>query len=87
MGSPETDVTDDDDLNTLRRNVLLLAQETISRLLADLRYGSITQRNNAVRIVSPHLLRMLDATGQEDQLETLKEAVAGLMQDVRSTNP
>jgi hypothetical protein len=30
---------------------------------------------------------MLDATGQEDQLETLKEAVTGLMQDVRSTNP
>jgi|688.fasta_scaffold1888815_2 hypothetical protein len=87
MGSPETDVSDDDDLNMLRRNVLLLAQETIARLLSDLRYGSITQRNNAVRIVSPHLLRMLDATGQEDQLETLKEAVTGLMQDVRSTNP
>lgn len=86
MGSSETDVTDDE-FAVLRRNVLLLAQETIARLLADLRYGSITQRNNAVRIVSPHLLRMLDATGQEDQLETLKEAVTGLMQDVRSTSP
>lgn len=85
MGSSETDVATEDDLANLRRNVLLLAQETIARLLADLRYGSVTQRNNAVRIVSPHLLRMLDATGQEDQLESLKEAVTGLMQDVRAT--
>ena len=86
MGSPETDV-DDDPFADLRSNVLVLAQETIGRLLADLRYGSISQRNNAVRIVSPHLLRMLDATGQEDQMETLKEAVTGLMSDIRASDP
>jgi hypothetical protein len=86
MGSPETDV-DDDPFTELRSSVLLLAQETIGRLLADLRYGSIAQRNNAVRIVSPHLLRMLDATGQEDQMETLKEAVTGLMSDIRASDP
>jgi hypothetical protein len=30
---------------------------------------------------------MLDATGQEDQLETLKEAVTGLMSDIRASDP
>jgi hypothetical protein len=84
MAGTQADVEHEvDEIDLLRADVLSLAQLTLKQLKIDIEYGSMTQRNNAIRMVSPHLLRMLNATGEEDQLGALKQSITDLMSEVR----
>jgi hypothetical protein len=73
----------DADYESLRDEVVGLAQITLRRLKMDIEYGSITQRNAAIRLVAPYLLKVLDKTDEDDQLKTIRDAVDGLMGELR----
>lgn len=74
---------DDDPFDLLRADVLDLARVTLRKLRMDLEYGSVTQRNAAIKLITPYLLRTLDASNEQDQLAAVKEAIVGLMSDLR----
>lgn len=85
MAGTEAVTTPDgeDEFDLLRADVLDLARVTLRKLRMDLEYGSVTQRNAAIKLITPYLLRTLDASNEQDQLAAVKEAIVGLMSDLR----
>ena len=80
MGSPE-----DVEIENLRRRVVDLANATLHQLEIDLVRGSVAQRNAAIKVVAPYLLRILSSGNEEDQQADLKQAVTDLMAEMRGT--
>jgi len=72
----------DDALIQLRNRVLDLGHLALGELETDLRRGSVTQRNNAIKLVAPFLLRSLEARDDDAQLEAMKIAFTSLMEPV-----
>lgn len=72
----------DDALVQLRNRVLDLGNLALDNLEKDLRNGSVTQRNNAIKLVAPFLLRSLEARDDDAQLEAMKVAFTSLMEQV-----
>lgn len=72
-----------DAYESLRAEVIDLAHITLRRLRMDIEYGSVAQRNAAVRMVAPYMLKVLDRTDEDDQLKLIRDAVDGLMGELR----
>lgn len=80
--SPAIDLTAGDELAALRQRVLVLANSTLTELERDLRRGSLTQRNTAIRLIAPYLLKSLDSRDEDHAMEQMKAAFAELMSRV-----
>ena len=68
-----------DELEALRQRVIQLGEDTLTQLENDLRRGSVNQRNAAIRMIAPYLLKTLDASNTDDSKEQMKQAVDELM--------
>lgn len=71
-----------DELEALRQRVIRLGGDTLTQLENDLRRGSVNQRNAAIRMVAPYLLKALDASNTDDSKEQMREAVNELMAEM-----
>lgn len=79
MADPEDAL---DPLEALRARVIKLGSDTLTQLERDLTRGSVNQRNAAIRLVAPYLLKALDATDTDDSREQMKQAVEDLMAEM-----
>lgn len=61
-----------DQLAVLRQRVLGLGDTVLDHLERDLRSGSMAQRNTAIKLVAPFLLRSLEAQDDDAALEQMR---------------
>ena len=61
-----------DQLAVLRQRVLGLGDTVLEHLERDLRSGSMAQRNTAIKLVAPFLLRSLEAQDDDAALEQMR---------------
>lgn len=70
----------DGDLEALRARIYKLASTTLAELEKDLRYGSPAQRNHAIKVIAPYLLKALSPDDEAD--DGLGE-LRGAMEELR----
>lgn len=64
---------DVDELAQLRLRVINLGERAIDRLEADLRNGSLAQKNAAIKLIAPFLLRSLEVRDDDAVLSEMKK--------------